>query len=56
MAAKWSILSRAKQDEEFAAEVEACLQEMPADVQERFRAPLPQYGPNERDYDADDTQ
>ena len=34
----------------------ACLQEMPADVQERFRAPLPQYGPNERDYDADDTQ
>lgn len=55
MAAKWSILSRAEQDPEFAAEVEACLQELPADIQQRFRAPLPQYGPNESAYDADDT-
>jgi hypothetical protein len=56
MAAKWSILSRSEQSQAFAAEVETCLQKMPSDVQERFRSPLPQYGPNEHEYDADDTE
>lgn len=56
MAAKWSILSRAKQDEAFAAELKFCLQELPLSVQQEFRRPLPQYNLNESNYVADDTQ
>ena len=45
MAAKWSVSSRAEQDPAFAAKVAECLSSLPADVQERFHAPL---SPNPR--------
>ena len=50
MAAKWSVLSRAKADAAFAAEVQACLSTMPADVQGRWKEPLPNYPQNESEY------
>ncbi|MDO4953603.1 MAG: hypothetical protein Q4E43_00515 [Akkermansia sp.] len=50
MAAKWSVQSRAKADAAFAAEVQACLSTMPADVQGRWKAPLPDYPQNESEY------
>lgn len=56
MAAKWSVLSRAKADAAFAAEVQACLSTLPADVQARWKEPLPdtprnksQYTPNPKE-------
>lgn len=50
MAAKWSVQSRAKADAAFAAEVQACLATMPADVQNRWKEPLPDYPQNESEY------
>ena len=50
MSAKWSVLSRAKADAAFAAEVQACLVTMPADVQSRWKEPLPDYPQNESEY------
>lgn len=50
MAAKWSVQSRAKADAAFAAEVRACLATMPADVQKRWKEPLPDYPQNESEY------
>ncbi|MCQ2366612.1 MAG: hypothetical protein MJ056_05570 [Akkermansia sp.] len=50
MAAKWSVQSRAKADAAFAAEVQACLSTMPADVQGRWKEPLPDYPQNESEY------
>ena len=50
MAAKWSVLSRAKADASFAAEVQACLSTMPEDVQTRWKEPLPDHPQNESEY------
>ena len=50
MSAKWSVLSRAKADTAFAAEVQACLVTMPADVQSRWKEPLPDYPQNNSEY------
>lgn len=50
MAAKWSVLSRAKADATFAAELQACLSTMPADIQDRWKAPLPDDPINNSEY------
>ena len=50
MAAKWSVLSRAKADPVFAAEVQACLSTMPGDVQKRWQEPLPDHPQNKSEY------
>lgn len=50
MAAKWSVQSRAAQDAAFAAKVDECLSSLPAEVQERFHAPLDPNPRNESEY------
>ena len=50
MAAKWSVLSRAKANAAFAAEVQACLSTMPADIQNRWKEPLPDHPKNKSEY------
>lgn len=52
MAAKWSLISRARENEEFSGLVQEYLKTLPAEQQENFRKPLPQrngdmrYSPN----------
>lgn len=50
MAAKWSVQSRAKANPAFAAELQACLSTLPADIQARWKEPLPGHIKNNSEY------
>ncbi len=50
MAAKWSVTSRAQNDPDFAAELQASLETLPEALRLRWAEPLPDSPMNEREY------
>lgn len=50
MAAKWSVISRAKAAPDFAAELQACLETLPEELRLRWAEPLPDSPMNASEY------